>query len=207
MITPIQNNTIRYLFGNILKKRIESKFNNISLVDFPETSESSILLLLNHFSWWDGFLGGYLNHCYFKKNFYLMMQEDQIKKHHYFRYLGGYSIRKESKEMMISLNYTIRTLESKGNLVLMFPQAELESMHTRSLHLAKGLKYIMDKIGKECQLIYCSVLLDYFESFKPSLTYHFLDYGSILNADFDDLKIKINEFHQEAVKKQCRHHK
>jgi 1-acyl-sn-glycerol-3-phosphate acyltransferase len=50
----------------------------------------SILLLTNHFSWWDGFFANYAAFNNLKRRLYIMMQHDHFLQHWYFKYLGAF---------------------------------------------------------------------------------------------------------------------
>ena len=66
----------------------------------------AILLIANHFTWWDGFIQGVLNQNRFQRNFYVMMLEEQLRKFPILRTTGAFSIRKHSRSMLESLVIT-----------------------------------------------------------------------------------------------------
>lgn len=162
----------------------------------------AILLLCNHFSWWDGFWAGYLNDTYFKRNFYIMMQEDHLQKRMFINLLGAFSIKRESKEVIQSLQYTAALLSNPGNLVTVFPQGELVSNHTEEVNIERGIDYIVKKIKGNCQIIYYSAFIDYFESLKPSVYFHLLNCGTNHDFDYEKVKAMINAHHKQALKDQ-----
>jgi 1-acyl-sn-glycerol-3-phosphate acyltransferase len=114
----------------------------------------SILLLCNHFSWWDGFWAGWLRWRVFDRVFYIMMQEDHLKQRMWLRYMGGFSINRQSKEVIGSLNYASELLNDPGNLVTVFPQGQLVSNHATDIHIERGIAHIVKKVKGNCQIIY-----------------------------------------------------
>ncbi len=54
-----------------------------------------------------------------------MMLEEQLRKRMYLNKSGGYSVRKGSRSILKSLDYTAELLKEKKSLVLMFPQGKI----------------------------------------------------------------------------------
>ena len=175
------------------------KFKTIKLAnDIQIAKDHSVLLLQNHFSWWDGFLGSYLAYKYLNKSYHVMVQEDQLSRHWYMRYKGAFSIKKNSREIMDSLDYTRGLLENPKNMVLIFPQGRLQSMHAGEITIERGVFKLLDKIESKCQVVYSAVTVEFLESFKPSVTFNLLDLGSTADLNTDELNERINSFHRQA---------
>lgn len=162
----------------------------------------SVLLFCNHFSWWDGFLGAYLAEYYLKKKYYIMMQEDHLEQRMILNYLGGFSINRQSREMIKSLQYMANLLSNPENAVAMFPQGALESNHADTIKVEPGIGRIIKNIKGDCQIVYSAVLVDYFESLKPTAYYHLLDCGTNHNFNLEELTKKVNDFHKQALQNQ-----
>ncbi len=73
------------------------------------------------------------------------MLEEQLRKHMYLNKAGGFSVRKGSRSIVESLGYTAELLNDKNNLVLMFPQGRIESMHKQDFVFEKGIEYVLKK--------------------------------------------------------------
>ena len=67
-----------------------------------------------------------------------------------------------------------------------------------------GIYEIVKGIKGDCQLIWSSNLIEYFESTKPSAWFNLLDCGTNQDFDFEALKQKVNEHHLQAMKKNVR---
>ncbi len=178
------------------------KFKLIQSRPFEPKPGHSILLLCNHFSWWDGFLAYYITYSQLMRKFYIMMQHDQFNKLSYLKNMGAFSLKKGSRETIETLAYTAKLLDDPENLVVVFPQGELCSNHITYVHIEKGIERIIKQIKGPCQIVYSCALIDYFESLKPSVYFHLFDCGTANEITFDELTNKINTFHQQALKAQ-----
>ncbi|MEO9476464.1 MAG: 1-acyl-sn-glycerol-3-phosphate acyltransferase [Cyclobacteriaceae bacterium] len=180
------------------------KFNKIDINKIDLLPDHSVLLLQNHFSWWDGFFGSYLAYQYLNKSYHVMVQEDQLKRHWYFKYKGAFSIKKQSREIQKSIHYAANLLEDAANMVLVFPQGRLQSMHTDKIEIQKGTLRLIESIKGNCQVIYNAVSVEYLESFKPTVTFNLLDCGTAQDIQTGELAKMISEFHADAMKRSIR---
>jgi 1-acyl-sn-glycerol-3-phosphate acyltransferase len=202
MIPQRRKTFVQWLFVPYLRYRLRKAFNVIQHNDIEILPGHSILLLCNHFSWWDGFWAGHLTQTYLQRDFYIMMQEDHLKKRMFFNLLGGFSINRKSKEVIKSIQYAAGLLGNPKNLVAVFPQGELVSNHATDIKIEKGIERLIRNIKGPCQVVYSCVLIDYFESLKPSAYIHLFDCGVAGAVPFDELVKNINVHHQQALKDQ-----
>jgi 1-acyl-sn-glycerol-3-phosphate acyltransferase len=186
-----------------MRWRLLKNFRALTLYNEIEIKPGhSVLLLCNHFSWWDGFLAAYLGHFIFHKKIYLMIQEDQLQQRMWLRRLGLFSISKTSRDMFNSMQYAALKLDEPENVIVTFPQGALESNHSKEINIEKGIGYLVKNIKGNCQIVYASVLIDYFESFKPTAYFHLLDCGTNHDFTLEKLTKQINNFHQQAIENQ-----
>ncbi|MBV8388829.1 MAG: lysophospholipid acyltransferase family protein [Mucilaginibacter sp.] len=203
MIPQRSNRLIKKLFAPYLAYRLHKAFKILKHDEVEVLPGHSVLLLCNHFSWWDGFFAGYLTHTFLKRDFFIMMQEDHLQKRLFFNRVGGFSINRKSKEVVESLQYAAKLLDDPNNLVTVFPQGALESNHSEGINIERGIDYIVKKIKGDCQIIYYSAFVEYFESLKPSVYFRFLNCGTNHDFDFEKLKDMINTHHKQALKEQA----
>ena len=157
--------------------RIGRHFNKVFVSGCFRDRDLPVLLISNHISWWDGFWAVYLNWKVFKRKFfYFMMLEEQLKKNRFLRYTGGFSIKKKSKSIIESLNYTGGLLGDNRNIVIIFPQGEIQSLYNSSINFDKGLEFILKKLTGEVHIIFLASLVDYFSGQKPGLYMYFSEY-------------------------------
>jgi len=135
-----------------------------------------LLIISNHMSWWDGIWVMYLNIKLFKRKFHFMMLEEQIGKFPILNKVGGYSVRKKSRSIIETLNYTNELLSDKKNLVLLFPQGEIQSVYTQKIIFGKGLERILKDNAGKIQLIFLANLIEYFSEEKPTLYTYFQEF-------------------------------
>lgn len=199
-----------YLRGaKILNWYLKRRFNKLIIHDVPVQSNCSYLLMCNHLSFWDGFWALFLiyNAIHKKQNlngFRIMILKKQLQKNPWLRYFGCFSIVPNSKSSLESLAYAAEILNTPGNVLIMFPQGNLESQYVRHIEVKDGIHNILSMVKGKCQLIWSSNLTEYFESLKPSVYFHLLDCGTNDEFDIDGLKSKINTHHQQAIQKQFR---
>jgi len=178
MIYRATHNRIIYSFFKLYTHcKIKRNFHGVRIRgEFTERG-LPVLLISNHFSWWDGFWAEYLNLKVFKRKFYFMMLEEQLKKNMFFNKTGGYSVKKGSASVIESLDYTAELLSDPGNLVLMFPQGKFDSMHNHSLRFEKGVGYVLSKMKQKIQIIFVANFIEYFSEEKPGLIIYFNEFS------------------------------
>ena len=169
----------------------------------------SYILMCNHFSFWDGFWAIYLclNGIHKRnklKGFYIMSLKKQMERHWWLKYIGAFSIVPGSRSVDESLSYAAGILSQPGNLLLFYPQGNLESAMVRHIEFKDGIATIVPQIKGDCQLLWCSVLTEYFESTKPSVYFNMLNCGTNHLFNFDALKQQVNEHHLQAIKSNIR---
>ena len=157
-----------------------------------------VLLILNHVSWWDGFWAMYMNLKLFKRKFHFMMLEDQLKKYWFFQKSGGFSVKKKSRSIIESLNYSVEILSDNHNLLLLFPQGQISSIHVSSFEFEKGVERILKKVSGKIQVIFAACLTDYFSESKPGL-YIYLKEHEGKETDIDKIQQAYNQFYAGCI--------
>ncbi|MDD3011576.1 MAG: lysophospholipid acyltransferase family protein [Bacteroidales bacterium] len=154
-----------HYIGHILKKN----FHTIHLdTDHDSPLSGPAMLIGNHVGWWDGFYAFYLNTQYFKKNFFIMMLEEELQKHRIFQKVGAFSIKKGTRSMLESLNYAKNLLTKHNNLLVFFPQGKLHSLYCTDIRFEKGITRIIDEKRSDSVFFFAS-FVDYLENKKPTL--------------------------------------
>ena len=131
-------------FNLYLTPLIRSSFSRILGQGVKNIPDEPALFIANHSSWWDGLVFFYLNRTVWRHDIHMMMHEDGLKKHSYFRYLGAFSInRQKPKEILTSLQYA-ESLLKQGKSVVLFPQGDEFHLETRPLAFQTGIAYLME---------------------------------------------------------------
>jgi hypothetical protein len=187
------------IIGLFLKSRCKKL--NINPVDLKPGH--SYILMCNHFSFWDGFWAFYICNKVFMnkgmKKLYIMSLKKQMDKNKWLRYIGSFSIDPGKRSINESFDYIAEVLSEPGNLLLFYPQGKLESMHIRYIKFDEGLHEIVTRINGNCQLIWNSTNMEFFESVRPTVESTMLDCGTNHDFDFEALKTTVNEFHVKSI--------
>ncbi len=170
----------------------------------------SYLLLCNHLSFWDGFWAAYLvsetlNSQAPLRGFYPMILKKQLQKNGWLRYFGCFSVSPFGNTTRESIAFAADKLNTPGQVVVLFPQGNLESQHVRHIELkTNGIAEILKKTEGDVQILWSSNLTEYFESLKPSVHFHLLNCGTRADLDIDSLAGRINAHHQAAIRSHFR---
>lgn len=201
MITAKHNLLVTRFFDWYILRIMRNDFYSITISGEWESKPTGSLVIGNHFSWWDGFFGLYLNNRFLKKHFYVMMLKSQLQQRRMFSKAGAFSVNPGSRSVVESLNYAANLLENKDNMVLIFPQGILHSLYNTRFSFASGVEKILLK-APSCQLLFYVAMVDYFSNRKPSLFFYLKD----VNIDEDDFSIDnvenlYNAFYAECLEK------
>jgi hypothetical protein len=99
-----------------------------------------------------------------------MILEETARKERFLKYVGAFSVKKDSKGILQSLDYAAELLADPANLVLMFPQGRLYANFVTNIKFEKGLVRIIEKAAGNFQLIFASTFIQYFKHKKPTAT-------------------------------------
>lgn len=202
MIKPRSNQIIHQFFSWYISRIIKSDFDRFEYNSIEIAEDKAVLLLANHFSWWDGFLLFHLNKIYIKKNFHVMILQDTAEKVKFLKYLGAFSIQRNAKSLMESLQYAGELLDHPENLVLIFPQGELYSSHSTTIQFEKGLSRIIAASKKQFQYVFAAVLTDYFDRRKPSVKVYLEQWEAQEYNTLQVIKNAYNKHYERSIKQQ-----
>lgn len=173
MVYNKQNFIIRWILHTYVLLTIKRHLYEINFNPLETDAGKSILLLSNHFSYWDSLILYTICRKLFKRKYHVMVREDTTVKLEYLKYGGAFSVNKKSRDMLKSLDYAAELLKSPQNLVLIFPQGKLYSNFVNDVHFEKGVTKIMAKAEEKFQLIFAAIFIQYMRSKKPNVTVYF----------------------------------
>lgn len=183
------------------RRSMKMHFGDIHINSQPVDKQLPILLISNHTSWWDGFWVNYINQKLFRRKFHFMMLEEELRKYWLFNYTGGFSVNKKSRGIVETLDYTADLLGNPDNLVLIFPQGEIQSMHHQPIRFEKGIERILKNKKCNVQIVFLVNLVDYFSNKKPGIYFYLQEYTG--NAiDIQSIQDSYNLFYAESIEKQ-----
>lgn len=132
-----------------------------------------------------------------------MMLEEQLEKFWFFKYTGGYPVRKKTRSIIDTINYTVELLNCRDNIVMLFPQGKIESLYNDSIDFEKGIGHIVSRTSGNAQVLFVVNLVDYFSRVKPSL-YVYLREWIMENSESEDIKKAYNRFYEQCISEQIR---
>jgi 1-acyl-sn-glycerol-3-phosphate acyltransferase len=156
-----------------------------------------VLFLINHISWWDGFWAEYLNMKVFHRKPFFMMEKEQLEKFSFLRMTGGYSVHKNSREIIESLEYTVDLLEDNRNMVMLFPQGKITSIYSSKINFERGLELILRKTKERLNVIFVANLIEYLSTQKPTLFIYYQEYKGILSLE--RIREEYNNFYSGCI--------
>lgn len=181
---------------------IKRHFSGLYVNQMPDLDpEQSVLMIGNHFSWWDGFIPYYINHQMFRRSFYIMMLEEELKSRKLLRNAGAFSIKKQSRDAINSLNYAASILQQPENLLVFYPEGNIGSMHQEQLHFEPGLERIVQKSQGSAQALMVVILVDYHANPKPQI-YGYMQHLEQMPEDAQAIEALYNEFYHYAKEQQ-----
>jgi 1-acyl-sn-glycerol-3-phosphate acyltransferase len=128
-----------------------------------------IIIYGNHSSWWDGFVEYYISYGLYGLDQYLMMEEKQMSRYRFFRWLGAFSVNRDSaREAAVSLRYAISLFDRPGRILCIFPQGVMRPNDSRPLAFSPGLGRIAAGLGK-AQLVPMALRYEFLREQRPDI--------------------------------------
>ena len=179
-------------------------FRNVRFIGEVKTDNNlAILMIANHFSWWDGFFQLQLNLKFFKKKYHFMMLEKQMRKDSILRKIGASSIEKGSRSILDSLKYVVEVIQNPENLFLFFPEGKIKSIYTEEFKFEKGaINYILKKVTFDFQFVFNVNLIDYSSFKSPEVSVYYKTHKINSNTTATEIEKDYNDFVKECKEKQ-----
>lgn len=162
-----------------------------------------ILMISNHFSFYDGFIQILLNLKVFKRRFNFMMLEKELRKNMILTKIGACSISKGRRSSIESLDYSVELLQEKENLFLFFPQGKIKSIYTREFTFEKGLlSYILENVKNDFQLVFNVNLINYGAKLRPDICVYYETQLITAETNAEDVEKAFNRFAKACFTKE-----
>ncbi|WP_231459192.1 MULTISPECIES: 1-acyl-sn-glycerol-3-phosphate acyltransferase [unclassified Pedobacter] len=202
MYLPKKNTIIYRFFTWYIKFIIKKDFTSFKHDSVSFQRDSSILIIANHFSWWDGFFIFYLNKIVFKKEFHVLVNAENYHKVSFLKYLGAFATSSGGKDVLNTLSYAGELLSNPNNLVLVFPQGKLHSNHAQEINFEKGVMQMINSSNKKINIIFAATFIDYFSSRKPSVFMYLHNWDTEEYISLQLLKSAYNKHYNTSLVKQ-----
>jgi len=201
MIKAQHNNLSIWFFRNyfgLLRLIHFRKMSVVNDVNLPE--DRSVLLFQNHFSWWDGYWSYWLSRKIFRRKFHVMMLEEQLRKHLFLNRCGVFSIKKNSRDFLNSLQYASEILTKPKNLVAIYPTGEMLTQHQQIVQFQKGIDRIISGETKHFEIVLAVFLVDYFGFSRPEIRIYLEKYSG--ERSIEAIEKAYHSFYQTCITKQ-----
>ena len=186
-----------WYLSNIINRDFAGYTFNIPVV----RDDEAILLLANHFSWWDGLLMFHLNKKVFKKQFHVLITDEDYHKHSFLKYMGAFASDKRGKDTLETLIHAGKLLDDPANLVLIFPQGKIYSNSVSSVSFEKGIMQVFNASKKKFQIIFSATVMDHSKR-KPQLKTALKIWEAEEYISLQLLKSEYNKHYQWTLRKQ-----
>ncbi len=188
-------------FSYYSRTGLKRHFNDVTFDCSVSPAGRPVLLIGNHFSWWDGFIAYHLNDLFLHKKFHIMMLEEQLEKRLFLNKAGAYSVRRGSRSVVETLSYTSVLLHEAENMVVVYPQGTITSIHRRPVRFERGTERIIAGASDKLMILFYVALPDWYSEKKPGLYIRVIEY-SARERSVTDLEEAYNIFLDECVAKQ-----
>lgn len=168
MVLPKKNPIIHWILHHYVQWSLGRHFHQLRSDPIGIDKNKSVLLVANHFSYWDALILYTICFKFLKKNFHVMVRQDTTPQLKYLRFGGAFSISKKSRDMLGSLHFAAELLDDPKNLVLIFPQGKLYSNFVNEINFEKGLTKVMDAANGKFQLVFAATFIQYLKHKKPT---------------------------------------
>ena len=201
MHQPRKNLLVFKFFSWYLDHIIKKDFSGYSFNQLPIKEDQAVLLLANHFSWWDGFLMFHLNKKVIRKEFHVLVTDEDYKRHWFLKYMGAFAAEKKGKDVLETLIHAGELLDDPNNLVLIFPQGKLFAAYVSTIGFEKGVMQVINASKKKFQVIFAATLVDYSKR-KPGLQTYLQSWDAEEYVSLQLLKSEYNKHYDHCVKNQ-----
>lgn len=201
MIPSRHTEPVNTLLGWYVRRKMRRQFGEIRIHADGPAPEHSVLLIGNHFSWWDGFFALEANDRFFRKRMHVMMLEEQLRSRRFLRLAGAFSIAPGQRSALKSLGFASALLRRVGQLVVVFPQGELSSLYRQPLIFQKGWHRLVGDTTNEKGLWFMVTLPAYGSLPKAGIDIFLQPAAAQDRVDADAVERGFNRFLQECIEK------
>lgn len=202
MIKAAHNRFYQLFFGFFIRLLMRIQFRKVSIHGSVKAEGKSLLVIGNHFSWWDGFFALVVREKVFGRKLHVMILEEELSKRPFLARIGAFSIKKNSRRAIESLNYAAELLNDPANMVLLFPQGRFQSHHQHPLSFEKGWLRIPQKAKGPFQVVFMAYLTDYFAHPRPELSIYLANFVPPENFENKDFEDAYNAFLHHCIQQQ-----
>lgn len=153
MIPASKNRWIEPVFSRINRSMLRRQFHGLycSGLEQARSLDRSIPIILygNHSCWWDGLIEFFLSREVLGLDAYLMMEERQMQRYTFFRWIGAFSVNPGSaRDAVRSLRYAAGLFTAPGRAVWIYPQGVMVPNDVRPLVFSTGVVRLLEMLPR-----------------------------------------------------------
>ena len=153
MIRADKHPAIERLFARINRAMFRRHFHAMHLRGGENVARLDrnlpIIFYGNHSNWWDGLLQFFLSTDVFGFDSYLMMDELQLRRYRFFRWIGVFSVdRAAHRGILASIGYAAGLFVKPNRVLWIYPQADMRPNDVRPLRFFGGIARVLELAGK-----------------------------------------------------------
>ena len=118
MIPHQKNSLVNAWFSRLSRSKFQKNFHRISLTTRSEIPRFEpkvpAIVVANHPSWWDALLVCDLSRTLFRREFFGVFDEEQLRRYGIFRLLGGFAVEKKDGTLPASEIYLAASPPAMG---------------------------------------------------------------------------------------------
>jgi 1-acyl-sn-glycerol-3-phosphate acyltransferase len=130
-----------------------------------------------------------------------MMLEEQLDTRMFLNKAGAFSIKRGSRSVVESLQYASALLHEPENMVAVYPQGTISSIHRRPVRFEKGVERIITGASDMLMILFYVALPDWYSEKKPGLKVRVIEYAA-KDRTASDLEENYNMFLEECIARQ-----
>lgn len=178
-------------------------FERVKATGFVQTPEVPAIYMANHSSWWDGLLIFQVAEKHLNGNHYMLMAQEGLENHRFFRKLGAFSINKTRiRDVVASLQYARQLLEA-GSYVWLFPQGQIIHQEQRPYLFETGIGYLLHQ--KPVPVIPVTLHYYFGKEKKPIASLHF---GKPIQENWESMtRSSVSLYLSKLLEEQADEHK
>lgn len=183
---PLGERLVERLIDSSFRKYFDRIHFRIRGTFTDEQRKIPMIICANHSSWWDGYVA-LLVKRQLGVDTYLMMEEAQLRRYFFFRWVGCFSVdRQNARSAMQSLQYAGRLLKEKpGRMIWLFPQGEISPNDARPLTFFTGAAHLA-RMTTPSMLYPLAIRIEFLAEQRPDL---FISLGEPLGLTEADGRI------------------
>lgn len=131
----------------------------------------------NHSNWWDGLVAFFLSREILHVEPFAMMEEKQLVKYRFFRWIGAFSVDRDSpRRAFQSIQYAQSIFSQKNRALWIYPQGVMRANDVRPLGFQRGIARIAE-VSEEVQFIPVAHRYDFIMEQRPEC---FTAFGNVV---------------------------